>query len=58
MIMPNQRENMQRERAHRLWEDAGKPEGQDDRFWHQAGKEIDKEESFGSNPGAPQSRVR
>ncbi|WP_441252821.1 DUF2934 domain-containing protein [Tardiphaga sp. 71_E8_N1_1] len=32
-----------RERAHKLWEDAEKPEGQDD-FWHQAKAELEADE--------------
>jgi hypothetical protein len=27
-------------RAHQLWEQAGKPEGQDDEFWHRAEQEL------------------
>ena len=29
-----------REKAHQLWEAAGKPEGREDEFWHQAEKEL------------------
>lgn len=58
MLMPNQREEMQRERARKLWEEAGKPEGQDEKFWYEAGKQIDHEVSSGSNPGASSPRVR
>jgi DUF2934 family protein len=25
-----------RERAHKLWEEAGKPEGKEEHFWHEA----------------------
>jgi hypothetical protein len=27
-------------RAHRLWEQAGKPEGREDEFWHRAEREL------------------
>ena len=29
-----------RQRAHELWEQAGRPEGQQDRHWEQASREI------------------
>ncbi len=29
-----------RSRAHQLWEEAGRPEGQADQFWHQAEREL------------------
>lgn len=29
-----------REHAHRLWEQAGKPEGREDEFWHAAEQEL------------------
>jgi hypothetical protein len=35
-----------RERAYRLWQDAGSPADRDDEFWHQAETEI-------KNPPAP-----
>jgi hypothetical protein len=31
-----------RQRAHELWEVAGKPEGQQDRFWLEAERELTK----------------
>ncbi|WP_424811338.1 DUF2934 domain-containing protein [Roseococcus sp. YIM B11640] len=34
-----------RERAHRLWEESGSPEGDDQRFWFLARIEIDQEEA-------------
>ncbi len=34
-----------REKAHRLWEEAGSPEGEDQRFWFLAKVEIDQEEA-------------
>ena len=36
-----------RERAHQLWERAGKPEGRGDEFWHAAEQELRNED--GSN---------
>ena len=32
-----------RERAHRLWEEAGKPEGKEDQFWHEAERQLNEE---------------
>jgi hypothetical protein len=29
-----------RVRAHELWEEAGKPDGQQDEFWHKAEKQL------------------
>lgn len=29
-----------RDRAHQLWEQAGKPEGREDEFWHAAEQEL------------------
>jgi hypothetical protein len=34
------REERIRERAKRLWEEAGKPEGRDEEFWQRAEREI------------------
>ena len=34
--MANPSENEIRARAYELWEQAGKPEGRDDKFWQQA----------------------
>jgi hypothetical protein len=33
-----------RERAHQLWEAAGKPEGQEARFWHEAERQLKEEQ--------------
>lgn len=33
-----------RERAHRLWEQAGKPEGREEEFWHAAEQELRNED--------------
>jgi hypothetical protein len=43
---PNEQEI--RERAHQLWERAGKPEGREDEFWHAAEQELRNEDK--SNP--------
>ncbi|SFK13327.1 Protein of unknown function [Bradyrhizobium sp. Gha] len=39
---PNEQEI--RERAHQLWERAGKPEGREDEFWHAAEQELRNED--------------
>lgn len=44
-----EREQQIRERAHRLWEEAGRPEGRDDEFWREAERALD-EESGGRKP--------
>ncbi len=33
-----------RERAHRLWEQAGRPEGREEEFWHAAEQELRNED--------------
>jgi hypothetical protein len=38
------REERIRKRAHRLWQQAGEPEGRDEEFWHLATTEIDAED--------------
>ena len=35
------REDRIRRRAHELWEEAGRPDGQDDRFWREAEADIE-----------------
>jgi hypothetical protein len=42
------RERRIQERARRLWEEAGEPQGQDERFWLAAEQEIDAEDSAGA----------
>jgi len=44
-----EREQQVRERAHRLWEEAGCPQGRDDEFWHEAERAIEEEQ--GSDKG-------
>jgi len=39
-------EDQIRIRAHKLWEQAGKPEGQEDEFWHQAERELQETEEL------------
>jgi hypothetical protein len=34
-----------REKAYRLWEEAGSPDGEEERFWLQAKIEIDRDEA-------------
>lgn len=38
--MANPTEDSIRTRAHQLWELAGKPEGQQEKFWHEAEREL------------------
>ncbi|MCP3411202.1 DUF2934 domain-containing protein [Bradyrhizobium sp. CCGB01] len=38
--MPEPTEQDIRERAHRLWEQAGKPTGREDEFWQAAEQEL------------------
>jgi hypothetical protein len=38
------REERVRARAERLWQEAGRPIGQDEAFWHQAEREIATED--------------
>jgi len=42
--MPNITDAQIRERAHKLWEKEGKPEGRSDEFWHQAISELEADE--------------
>lgn len=38
------REDRIRQRAHELWEKAGQPDGEDERFWSEAEAEIERED--------------
>jgi hypothetical protein len=38
--MPKPTEEQIRQRAHELWEQAGKPEGREDEFWRLAEKDL------------------
>ncbi|CCE11378.1 conserved hypothetical protein [Bradyrhizobium sp. STM 3843] len=42
-----------RERAHQLWEQAGRPEGQQDEFWYQAEQELREMEQLREQAEAP-----
>jgi len=41
MTNMTEREERIRKRAHELWEKAGQPDGEDQRFWDEAEREID-----------------
>ena len=41
-----------RVRAHELWEQAGKPEGQDEAFWHLAERDLQEQEQSGNSQSA------
>jgi hypothetical protein len=43
MIMIPEQEELIRDRAYALWEAAGSPQGEDQRFWHQAERELAEE---------------
>jgi len=42
-----------RERAHQLWEQAGRPEGRQDEFWYQAEQELREMEQLREQAEAP-----
>jgi hypothetical protein len=44
--MENPTEEQIRARAHKLWEQAGKPAGRQDEFWHQAERELKETEEL------------
>ena len=44
------REERIRQRAERLWDEAGRPEHRDEEFWHQAEREIAQEIHQERNP--------
>jgi hypothetical protein len=46
------REHLVRERAEKLWEEAGRPTGRDEEFWHQAEAELDAENQPPHQPRA------
>ncbi|MGJ4946359.1 DUF2934 domain-containing protein [Bradyrhizobium sp. HKCCYLS1011] len=41
------------ERAHQLWEQAGRPEGRQDEFWYQAEQELREMERLREQAEAP-----
>lgn len=46
--MENPTDEQIRQRAHALWEAAGKPEGQQDEFWLRAEQELKQDTAGGS----------
>ena len=42
--MDQEREQKIRARAHALWEQAGKPEAQEDKFWLEAERQLNEEQ--------------
>jgi len=44
-----EREQQIRERAHRMWEEAGCPEGRDNEFWERAERALDEEQGSGDD---------
>ncbi|CCD99064.1 DUF2934 domain-containing protein [Bradyrhizobium sp. STM 3809] len=42
-----------RERAHHLWEQAGRPDGREDEFWYQAEQEIRQMQELHDEATAP-----
>jgi hypothetical protein len=42
--MPEPTDEQIRTRAHKLWEQAGKPEGREEEFWHLAEQELQNED--------------
>ena len=42
-----------RERAHQLWEQAGRPEGRQDEFWYRAERELREMEQLRERAEAP-----
>jgi hypothetical protein len=50
------REERIRARAHEIWEQAGRPLGEDLRHWEQAAREIDEEDAA-SAPGGGASQA-
>jgi hypothetical protein len=55
MAEMTERERQVRERAEKLWQEAGRPEGRDEEFWHQAEAEIAAENN---QPPLPSSLRR
>jgi len=46
-----EREERIRALAHRMWDEAGRPEGQDEYFWSRAEAEIDSADQISGAPG-------
>ncbi len=51
--MPTREEKI-RERAHQIWEQEGRPGGQEARHWERASREIDAAEADSADIGHPQ----
>ena len=49
--MNDDRHDRIKERAHHLWEQAGRPEGQHDDHWDQAEREVDRVTTAEGKPG-------
>jgi hypothetical protein len=54
LIMSNDRETGIRQRAHKIWEELGRPEGQEEDHWRQAEAELglDEREELPNDLGA------
>jgi hypothetical protein len=50
--MTNPTDDQIRERAHQLWESAGRPEGREEEFWFEAEREL----TNGAAPDNPEER--
>ena len=50
--MTPDREQRIRERAYRLWEQEGCPDGREHEHWHQAASEVASEDSLADSDGA------
>jgi hypothetical protein len=46
-------EDQIRQRAHDLWEQAGKPEGREDEFWHLAERDLQEKSDGGGTTIVP-----
>jgi Protein of unknown function (DUF2934) len=51
--MPEDREQKIKDRAHRLWEDEGRPEGRELEHWREAERQVLAEEAADWRPEAP-----
>ena len=50
--MPHIEEDMIRDRAYQLWDQAGQPEGLEQEFWYQAERELAEEEEVDTSAEA------
>ncbi|PLZ04009.1 hypothetical protein CY652_03310 [Burkholderia sp. WAC0059] len=51
--MDEQKEHLIRQRAYRLWQDAGAPEGRADEYWHRAEAQFNAEGEGEAAPPEP-----